>query len=114
MYDGPMEIVEYKYASIWCMLDLILSMGEMRLFYVQYLQYLNGSVVLSKSEIQCIDQGLLPGGESMNLLFNSNIVNLPLKINGGGCRKPNFVILPIGALEVSAGGWWWRDGQGFI
>ena len=51
MYDGPMEIVEYKYASIWCMLDLILSMGEMRLFYVQYLQYLNSSVVLSKSEI---------------------------------------------------------------
>ena len=50
----------------------------------------------------------------MNLLFNSNIVNLPLKINGGGCRKPIFVILPIGALELSAGGWWWRDRQGFI
>ena len=54
------------------------------------------------------------GGESMNLLFNSNIVSLPLKINGGGCRKPNFVILPIGALELSAGRWSWRDGQGFI
>ena len=33
-----------------------------------------------------------PGGQNMNLLFHSDIVNLLLKANGGRGRKPDFVI----------------------
>ena len=35
------------------------------------------------------------GGENVDLLFNSDIVNLLLKTNRGRNRKPNFVIFIV-------------------
>ena len=45
------------------------------------------------------------GGEDLNFLSNPDVV----KTNEGGGRKPKFVILLLGVLELSASGWWWRE-----
>ena len=51
----------------------------------------------------------------MDLLFNSDIVNLLIKANGGRDRRPNFVIFVIWtALIVSAGGWWWLGAESLV
>ena len=46
----------------------------------------------------------LPGGEDMDLLFNSDIANLLIKANGGRDRRPNFVIFVIWTALI-VGGW---------
>ena len=33
-----------------------------------------------------------PGEQNIDLLFNSDIENLLLKVNGGRDRRPNFVV----------------------
>ena len=43
---------------------------------------------------------LYPGGEIVNLLLNSDIVNLPLKTDSGRNRRPNFVTFVVWSALV--------------
>ena len=45
------------------------------------------------------------GGENMNLLFISDIVNLLLKTNSKRLKIPNFVIFVIWSTLIIGGGW---------
>ena len=47
-------------------------------------------------------------GQSIYLLFNSDVVNFLLKTNGGRDRKPNFVLF-LGWSALIVGGWVSRD-----
>ena len=42
--------------------------------------------------------------ENVNLLFDSDMVNLLLKTSGGRDRRPNFVILVVWSAFI-VGGW---------
>ena len=53
-----------------------------------------------------------PGGENMNLLYNSDIVSLLLKTNAGRDRRPNFVCLIFCILECF--NCWWVVGGGAV
>ena len=54
--------------------------------------YISGLLV-RKSELQLSSRDCFLGGENMDLLFNSDIMNLLLKTNGE--RGPNFVIFVV-------------------
>ena len=51
--------------------------------------------MVSKSSSSSAVRDRFPGGENMNLLFNSDKVKLLLKNNGGRDRKPNFVVFVV-------------------
>ena len=50
----------------------------------------------------------------MNLIFNSDIVNLPLKTNAGRNTRSNFVILQLGVLELLLGRCWCCDAEDLV
>ena len=56
--------------------------------------YVNGLMV-SRSKLQFSDPSSSPGGKKMDLLFNSEKVNLLFKTNGGRDRRSNFFILVV-------------------
>ena len=58
---------------------------------------------LANQSSNSVVQDRSPGGEDMDLLFNSDIVNLLLKTNGGRHRKPNFVIFVVWSAVIVDG-----------
>ena len=50
----------------------------------------------------------------MNLLLDSDIINLLLKTNGGKCRKPHFVIFVIWSALIVCGCWWWLGAEDLV
>ena len=60
--------------------------------------------MVSKSKFQYSDPRSFPARENMDLLFNSDIVNLLLKGNGGSGRRPHFVIFVVWSALI-VGGW---------
>ena len=51
------------------------------------------------------------GAVNMNLLFNSDIVNLLLKTKGGGDRRPNSVIF---VAWSALGRWCWYGAESLV
>ena len=60
--------------------------------------------MVRKSEFKSNSTTSFPGMENMNLLFNSDIVNLLLKTNVGRDRRTNVVILDCFNC-------WWEGGE---
>ena len=60
--------------------------------------------MVNKSEFKYNSPTSFPGTENMNLLFNSDIVNLLLKTNVGRERRANVAIL-------DCFNYWWKGGE---
>ena len=56
--------------------------------------YISGLMV-RKPKFQYSGPRCFPGGQNMDLLFNSDIVNLLLKTNRGRDRRPNFAVFVV-------------------
>ena len=56
--------------------------------------------MVSKPKFQYSDPRCFPGGENMDLLFNSDMVNLLLKINMSRDRRPNFALFVVWSAHL--------------
>ena len=59
--------------------------------------------MVSKLKFQSVVRDRFLGGENMDLVFNSDIVNLLLKTNAGRDRRPNSVIFEVWSALIVDG-----------